>query len=264
MRRSRADLAVTAALAVIATAAAAAGAPMAVTAVLGIALFAAPGYLLGQLLLGSRIAGLERVLVAAGLALAVPILGGLLLSAMGVPLHKNAWVGLLAAVTLAGDAGLLASRRGQAAPAARRPPAGRRPAMRRLPPRHAAAFGAAVLVAGCGLGLARIGVAMQPYPGFTQLWLSPGGDGARTASLGVSNKQGTKTRYRLILLRHGRVSATWNLTLGNGQTWQRTLRYSGRYAIAADLYRLPDLSRPYRYVAATAYVASAGYLAPGS
>ena len=39
---------------------AAIGAPTAVMAVLGIALFVSPGYLLSQLLTGSRIGGLER------------------------------------------------------------------------------------------------------------------------------------------------------------------------------------------------------------
>lgn len=249
MHRSQADLAVTAAVAVLACGAAEGGVPTAVTAVLGIMLFAAPGYLLGQLLLGARVAGLERVLVVAGLALAVPILGGLLLLATGVPLHRGAWVGLLTGVTLLADVALfLRRRRWRPAPASGQL-ARLRLARLRLPPRHAAAFGAAVLVAGCGLGLARIGAARQPYPGFTQLWLSPRRDGVRTASLGIINQQGTTTRYRLVLLHHGSVNATWNLTLGSGQTWQRAIRYTGRYAIAADLYRLPDLSHPYRHVA---------------
>ena len=63
-------------------------------------LLAAPGYLLGQLFVGSRIAGLERMVVMTGLALAVPVLGGLLLYAVRVPLHRPGWLGLLAGVTL--------------------------------------------------------------------------------------------------------------------------------------------------------------------
>jgi hypothetical protein len=244
MRRSQADLGVIAAIAVLAYVAASAGAPTAATAVLGLALLGAPGYLLGQLLLGPGSAGLEHVVVVTGLALAVPILGGLLLFVTGVPLHRAAWLGLLAGVTLASDVVLaLRRRRG------RTEPASWQLAWRRLPPRHAAAFGAAALAAGCGLGLARISAADQHYPGFTQLWLSPGAGGNRAANLGVSNQQGNTTRYRLVLLRHGSVSATWALTLADGQTWRRTIWYPNRRAIAADLYRLPNLSRPYRHVA---------------
>ena len=94
MGRSQADVAATALVAVLACGAAASGAPPAAMIVLGIMLLAAPGYLLGQLLVGSRIAGLERVVVMTGLALAVPVLGGLLLYAARVPLHRPGWLGL--------------------------------------------------------------------------------------------------------------------------------------------------------------------------
>src|SRR6266576_1132080 len=111
MGRSQADVAATALVAVLACGAAASGAPPAAMIVLGIMLLAAPGYLLGQLLVGSRTAGLERVVVMTGLALAVPVLGGLLLYAAGVPLHRPGWLGLLAVVTLAADTALFARRR---------------------------------------------------------------------------------------------------------------------------------------------------------
>jgi len=123
MGRSQADVAATALVAVAACAAAAGGVPAPVMIVLGIALFAAPGYLLGQLLLGSRVAGLERVVVITGLALAVPVLGGLLLYAARVPLHRPGWLGLLAGVTLASDAALFLGRR-----AGRTPPFSWQPA----------------------------------------------------------------------------------------------------------------------------------------
>jgi len=242
--RRQADLAITAAVAVLACTAAALGAPVAVTAVLGIALLAAPGYLLGQLLLGPRIADLERVAVVTGLALCVPILGGLLLYVFGVPLHRAAWLGLLAGATLIGDLTLLLRRRGsQAAPVSWHRAGGR------LPIPHVVTFGAAVVIAVCALGLARVGAAIQHYPGFTQLWLAHPNKNAETADLGVGNYEGKTMRYRLVLLRNGHSAATWNLTLANGQTWQRSPAFSGRYAIAVDLYRLPDLAHPYRHVA---------------
>ena len=265
MGRSQADVAVTALIAVLACATAAAGAPVAVTAVTGIALFAAPGYLLGELLMGSRTAGLERLAVCAGLALAVPVLGGLLLHAVGVPLHRPGWFGLLACVTLACDAALFARRRaadsgraagpGPAAAGSGPAAAGSGPAAltsgrtgRRWPRWPAAVFAAAVLVAACGVGLARIGAARQQQPGFTQLWLAPQRHQARTLSLGVSNDEGKTASYRLVLLRDGQISASWDLTLGDRQTWQRAVPFTGRDTLTADLYRLPDVSHPYRSV----------------
>ena len=96
MGRSQADVAATALVAILACRGRRGRAPAAVTIVLGVALFAAPGYLLGQLLTGSRTAGLERVAVMTALALVVPILGGLLLNVAGIPLHRPGWLGLLA------------------------------------------------------------------------------------------------------------------------------------------------------------------------
>jgi hypothetical protein len=238
----QADLAITAAVAVLACTAAALGAPVAVTAVLGIAVLVAPGYLLGQLLFGSRIADLERVAVVTGLALCVPILGGLLLYAFGLPLHRAAWLSLLAGATLIGDLALFLRRRGgQATPFSWHPAAGRPPGP------HVVAFGAAVVIAICAVGLACVGAAVQHYPGFTQLWLAHPNQNADTADLGIGNYEGKTMRYRLVLKRNGHTAATWNLTLANGQTWQRSPAYSG--GIAAYLYTLPDLAQPYRYVA---------------
>src|ERR1035437_8545370 len=101
MGRSQADVGASALVAALACGAAASGAPTAAMTVLGIMLFTAPGYLLGQLLVGSQTTGLERVVVMAGLALAVPILGGLLLYAAGGPLHRPGRAGLLAGGGLA-------------------------------------------------------------------------------------------------------------------------------------------------------------------
>jgi uncharacterized membrane protein len=121
MRPREADLAITALVAVMTCAAAAVGAPVAVMTVLGVLLFAAPGYLLGQLLIGSDGSGLERVAAAAGLVFCVPIIGGLLLYAAELPLRRATWLALLAGVTLVSDVVLFLARRRQSA-GTRRPP----------------------------------------------------------------------------------------------------------------------------------------------
>src|SRR5258705_12763 len=98
------------------------------------------------------------------------------------------------------------------------------------------AFSLAVLLAAGAVGLARAGAAAQHYPGFTQLWLVHP-DGAGTVNLGISNDEGVTTRYQLVLLRQGKVTGRWNLTLRNGQTWRRSPPYTSGQDIAAHLYR---------------------------
>jgi hypothetical protein len=179
------------------------------------------------------------VAVMTGLALAVPVLGGLLLYAAGVPLHRPGWLGLLAGVTLAGDAALFGRRRsGRAAPFTWRP-------AWRAPRWPAAAFAAAVLVAAFGVGLARFSVTAQPHAGFSQLWLVPGGG---LLSLGVTDDEGSTTTYRLVLRRDRHVIARWQFTLADGRTWRRSVPFTGRHAFDAGLYLLPDTEHVYRYV----------------
>ena len=243
MNRTQAGIGITAAAAVLACIAVAIGAPVAVTTILGVVLFAAPGYLLSQLLLGFNIVGLERVAVATGLAFCVPTLGGLLLHVAGLPLHRASWLGLLAGVTLVCDVVLFVRSRSDESVYFRR-----QGQAWRLPPRHAAAFGASLVIAICAVGLARAGAAAQHYPSYTQLWLVRPNKNSPIVNLGVGNHEGKTMRYRLILSRNGQAATTWNLILTNGQTWQRSPRYPSRYTISVNLFRLPHVFQPYRHV----------------
>lgn len=220
------------------------GAPAALTAITGMALVAAPGYLLSKLLLGPAAAAMDRVLAGAALALSVPVLGGLALQAAGVPLHKPAWLALLAGLTLAaGVASLVRSRRG-------RPPGGPpgAPGGRRLHPGPVVALAAALVIAGGGLVLARLSDARQHYPGFTQLWLVHRDPRAATANLGVGNHEGGTVRYLVVLLRNGRRVSEWTFSLPNGQDWHQSPRVPAAAALRVNLFRLPDVRTPYRHV----------------
>jgi hypothetical protein len=243
MTRRVADIGVVGGVAVLGCVAILAHLPTPVTVVLGLGLFAAPGYLWSCVLPTRGMAGLERVCLAVGITLMVPVFGGLALYAIGIPLHTVSWAGLLATVTLAGIVVLTFQRMRT------RPPASHQwDWRRRLSVRDFLAFGAAIVIVIGAVGLAVIGIHVQKYPGYTQLWMSPLDGRLVTASLGVTNQQGTTMHYRLVLLDKGHVSASWNLTLGNGRTWKRTVPFSNRYSIAAKLYLLPDLSEPYRNV----------------
>jgi hypothetical protein len=268
MNRDNLDCAATVAVAAAECAAFAAHAPSPVTIILGLGLFAAPGYLWSTVILRRRPATLEGIAVASILALIVPIAGGLALYAAGIRLHAGVWVGFFAAATVIGSVVLAIQRRraepteaaAAAEPAAAEPlaaaervsqaPAAPRSAgaeQRRIP--HAAAFAAAAVIAAGAVGLAVYGAQAQQYPGYTQLWLTPHQDtSSEDASLGVTNQQGGPVRYRLVLLDKNHVRDTWNFTLANGQTWQQTVPYTRTYGIAADLYKMPELSEPYREV----------------
>lgn len=243
MRSRQADIVVTAVAAAVACVFAAVSAPTWLSVIVGAVLFAACGYLPGTLLFGSRITGFERVTVFTGLALVVPVLGGLLLYVAHVPLRRPAWLLFLAAVTLACDCALYLRRRsGKAEPFAvpRVALGGSR--------LHVAAFAAAVLVAILAVVVARVGVAHQATQQFTQLWLTADRQHADAGSLGVTNDQGSPTSYRLVLLRQGKVADTWNFTLANGKTWQKKVALTSSATITANLYRMPDLTHVYRYV----------------
>ena len=78
--------------------------------------------------------------------------------------------------------------------------------------------------------------------------LGPGNTFATDEGDFAVNDEGHTTGYRLVMMRTGHVSTAWNVTLANGDTWQRTVPFNGKGSLDADLYRLPDLAAPYRYV----------------
>jgi uncharacterized membrane protein len=244
VRRNYSDIAIAEAIAILGCVAFFAHLPEPVMIVLGLCLFAAPGYVWSEVFLSPRNQGLERVAVATGLALMVPVFGGMGLYVAGIPLNRTAWVGVLSVATLTGAAAALITRRRR-----RDDTAPRRSARKRQwSAWHAVAFGAAAVIAAAAVGLAVVSADAQKYSGYTQLGLTPLPGQSSRASLGVQNEQGVTTQYRLVLRRKGRVSATWTLTLANGQAWQRTVSYTTSLAMAASLYRLPDLKDPYRQV----------------
>ncbi len=225
----------TAAVAVLAYGAILASAPVAVTAVLGLALFASLGWVWGAVLLGPRLGELEGIVVATAMALALPILGGLVLQAAGLPLHARAWGGLVAGLTVAGDVLLLLRSRG-----GRGEDTGARPARWSPSAWQVTVFGAALVVAAGAVGVARVGASIQRTPGFTELWISGLRQNPAAADLGIVNHQGHSQRYRLVLLHQGRPDTVWNLVLSEGETWQRTIAISTTYVTSASLYLPPD------------------------
>lgn len=143
-------------------------------------------------------------------------------------------------------------------------------------------FGLAGLIAIGAIGYSVKSAEAQKFPGYTRLYMTPLVDNtqaqnvallsnnpaaqqqasqiendlqakATKAHLGVTNFQGTPEKYQLKLLQNGKVINTWSITLNNGQTWQRTIPWSNFSAakpnsLLADLYQLPNTTKPVRYV----------------
>jgi hypothetical protein len=284
MRRSDKLLALTAGVAACFLIATVLHAPTPITAILAFALLASLGYVWIEVILQGRAPALELVSVAVGLVLAIPVLGGIVLYEAGIPLNRTTWSCFFVALTFVGDAVLALrysnvqkhddenkqriQRRKQRAitqldiraplePISGQTPDSAQPttpglrerakkSWSQVPRWQAIACGLAVLIGGSAIWIARAGAASQQYPGFTELWLSSKGHSTSIDNLGVSNNEGSTEKYRLVLLRNGKVSATRELTLTAGQTWQETVQITS--PTRANLYLLPDLSRPYRYV----------------
>jgi hypothetical protein len=253
MYRRHLDILLAGATALAGGAAFAAHLPGAVQVVLGVALFFAPGYLWSEAILSQRLPSTERLLTTAGLSLILPILGGFLFWALHIPLLRPDWVGLLVVLTLLGVVAVAVQRLREVPadppldPNAQR--RGQQPApKRRLPVLHGLIWGVAAVIALGSVAFSVRNAEAQKYPGYTMLWLTPVQNNPQKASLGVTNHQGVAEEYQVKFLTKGKVAATWTFTLSDGQSKVRTVAYTTDYSVAADLYLLPNVIKPYRQV----------------
>jgi hypothetical protein len=80
---------------------------------------------------------------------------------------------------------------------------------------------------------------------------NPAADASRAtkAYLLVINHQGVPETYRLQLLgQKNKVTATWNFTLADGHQWRKTIAFTQKYRMVANLYMPPNSKIPYRTV----------------
>jgi hypothetical protein len=278
-RNRNLDIAIAAIVAILGGLAAAKNLPGQVTIPLGAALFFAPGYLWSEAILSQRLPGIERAMTTVGMAFIFPILGGFLFYGLHIPLFKSSWVGLLVVLTLLGVVAVAIQRLRGVPDAQPQRLRGTQPPPRQGGPvvLHSFIFGLAAVV---GLGAVAFSVKnaeTQKFPGYTRLSMTAVVDNtaaqnaanlsdnptaqateqqaanslqpkATKAHLVVSNHQGVPEQYVLKLLQKGKVTNKWNITLDDGQTWQKTIAYTVNYSMLADLYRLPNTSTPFHYV----------------
>jgi hypothetical protein len=278
-RNRNLDIAIATILAILGGLAAAKNLPGQVTIPLGAALFFAPGYLWSEAILSQRLPGIERAMTTVGMAFIFPILGGFLFYGLHIPLFKSSWVGLLVVLTLLGVVAVAIQRLRGVPDGQPQQPRRTQPPSRQGGPvvLHSVIFGLAAVV---GIGAVAFSVKnaeAQKFPGYpalsmTQVVDNPGAQNAANLSdnptaqaaeqeaanslqpkatkahLIVTNHQGVPEQYVLKLLQKGIVTNTWNITLDDGQTWQKTIAYTVNYSMLADLYLLPNTSTPVRYV----------------
>jgi hypothetical protein len=278
-RNRNLDIAIAAIVAILGGLAAAKHLPGQVTIPLGTALFFAPGYLWSEAILSQRLPGIERAMTTVGMAFIFPILGGFLFFALHIPLFKSSWVGLLVVLTLLGVVAVAIQRLREVP--VHQP---QQPRRSQQPPRqsgsvvlHSFIFGLAAVI---GIGAIAFSVKSadaQKFPGYAMLSMTAivnnsaaqnaailsndpvaqaeaaqAADDAQgratQAHLVVTNHQGVPEQYQLKLLRNGKVTNTWPITLNDGQTWQKTIAWTTNSSMLADLYLLPNTTTPFHYV----------------
>lgn len=259
MRDRNTDLVVAVVIAAVAAVAAFLSVGGVVLLVLGLAMLAATGYVVGEAVLGPYATSLEGLAMTALLVLGLPAIGGVVFHAEGVPLHRPAWATLFVVVTAI--AAVVAGSRRDAVPkpgpdadegrarfveeagdAVPRPPAH---ADRRRGSSPPVMLGAAGVVAATAIWLAVSGANAQQYPGYTELSLVSHAD---QAVVGVRNFEGQQKRYLVVVRRNDSAPLRFQLDLPAGATWTRTIPRPNGARLNADLFLGPESEKPYRRV----------------
>ena len=172
----------------------------------------------------------DRMMWGAGLALAGAVLTGLLLNLV-TGLTRLSWaVALIVVMTAVACAGLvIRRRRAQQVAHAPAPPRGFRPS-----PVTGGFLALAAVLAGGAVWLGSASAGWQHSPGFAQLWLTPSAD--TTSTLGVRDNLPGQHTFRLVLRGNGgKVLGAWDLSLAEGQAWQRTVARPAGTTLTATL-----------------------------
>lgn len=188
----------------------------------------------------------ERLLLSAGVSLAVSMLGGLLLTQLPWGLQTSTWVVLLVIVTVL--ATYIALRRGDLVRVYGAGP--RRPSARWY---ELTLFGLAALVLVAALTLACLPVPQTAEQGYTQLWLLPSDDvGSGAVRVGIGSMEAGATSYRLELRDNDKVVQKWSaIVLEPSDQWESTVllpaALPGGTTVEAILYRADTPDQVYRH-----------------
>ena len=206
-----------------------------------------PGYAATAILFHGRPVDVaERTALSLGLSLGIAVLGGLVLNLTPRGLTAATWAVLLGGSTIVMSTIALWARLREGLQRPRPQVAWRRQGATHVMPILLLVASLAIMVG--AVTFAQAGVRDQPRDPFTELWLVPGpGPGQGEAVLGIRNFQGTDLRGRVEVTLGGAVVAEFaDIDLGDGETWERTVRITSPTTpdpLVASLYReeTPDV-----------------------
>ncbi len=225
--------------------------------------FFVPGYALTAMLAHRRVLdGSHRLLLSLGLSLALDIVCGFLLNLLPMGLRTLSWVLLLSGLTVLFALLVIYLRRGLV-PVLRQSdnPATPRVTLPRATLisrgiRGAILCGFALTLTLSALLYAMQGVAHQPHPSFTQLWmLPPARVGTRCAvQVGLRSFEATTVTFNVVTtLNAAQVTAWPALVIAPNQAWQQTLsvapvKSAQRTLVVVKLYKQSKPDTVYREV----------------
>jgi len=209
-------------------------------------IFVLPGYVLAEALFYRRkIAGSHRFVLTLGLSLVIVILSGLLLNLLAPGLQRMSWVICLSVWIVAGML-VVVVRRGDIP--------GQPLRIRRL---RLYEYVLCCLVLGgviFALRYASEGVARQPHPGFTQLWMLPAEGSSCAVRLGIHSFELNTVAYHLAVTANDvAISTQIPSVLKVGEQIEQTVElpqtmHAGTINVRAQLYRLDKQGDVYRSV----------------
>jgi hypothetical protein len=204
--------------------------------------FVVPGYAATAALFTRPLDWAEWALLTPCLALAITVLGGLILNLTPWGLTAPSWAVLLLAVTVAASA-VAAWRRRRAAIDRPLETPTRGPSLSTL--QTLTVLGAALVAVGA-VWLAREPVAQQPDQGYALLWTLPAAStGTSGVRVGVQNLQPAADRYDLRIVGGGQTLQQFSIDLQPTDSWEAdiTLARAGSGPVEALLYRAeaPDV-----------------------
>jgi uncharacterized membrane protein len=205
-----------------------------------------PGYVITSATFADRhLEFFERLAWSIGISVACAAVTGVVLNALSIDLNTRSWSLALAAIVVGGAIPAWLRRRsfeGLPVEAERL----------RLRPTYALLLAALITVVAAGVAVA--GVALQPQPGFSALWITPvEGSGVEQFTLGIRNAEGEATTYRLQVSNAGAVVAEWqDILIEDGEEWRGSITLpavpeSGD-AVTGALYRIDQPDSVYRVV----------------
>jgi uncharacterized membrane protein len=178
--------------------------------------FVLPGYTLSEALFHKRaLQTSHRLIFSLGLSLALCVLSGFILNVLPGGLQAKSWAVLLGLLTTVFSLLVALLRR-------RVPLYTMHPVRFRLRIHEGVLLGLALIVVIQALFYSAVGAALQPHPGFTQLWMIPPtrGDKNCAVRLGVRSFESEAVRYRIQVTENQEAIASWpSIVLAPQQEW---------------------------------------------